>query len=87
MVKMVNGKYIFNVHWPHSLGLIEGFCMVCEEPRVDLNPLPFAQKATILTTAPGRPHTTTHKQGDGTRYLRLRACRGQIDDADQSIAM
>ena len=21
-----NGKDIFNVHWPNSLGLIEGFC-------------------------------------------------------------
>ena len=25
----VNGKDIFNVHWPNSLGLIEGFCTVC----------------------------------------------------------
>ena len=40
--------------WP---GLIEGFCTVCDQPRVDLNPRPFAQKATTLTTAPGRPHT------------------------------
>ena len=28
---MVNGKDIFNVHWPNSLGLIEGFCTVCEQ--------------------------------------------------------
>ena len=41
------GKYIFNVHWPNSLGLIEGFCTVCE-PWVDLNPRPFALKATTL---------------------------------------
>ena len=54
---MVNGKDIFNVHWPNSLGLIEGFCTVCEQPWVDLNPRPFAQKATTLTTAPRRPHT------------------------------
>ena len=56
---MVNGKYtcIFNVHWPNSLGLIEGFCTVCKQPWVDLNPQPFAQKATTLTTAPRRPHT------------------------------
>ena len=54
--KMVNGKYIFNVHWPNSLGLIEGFCTVCEQPWVDLNPRPFAQKATTLTSAPRRPH-------------------------------
>ena len=53
---MVNGKDIFNVHWPNSLGLIEGFCTVCEQPWVDLNPRPFAQKATTLTTAPRRPH-------------------------------
>ena len=31
--------------------------MVCEQPWVDLNPQPFAQKATTLTTAPQRPHT------------------------------
>ena len=51
------GKDIFNVHWPNSLGLIEGFCTVCEQPWVDLNPRPFAQKATTLTTAPRRQHT------------------------------
>ena len=55
---MVNGKYIFNVHWPNSLGLIEAFCTVCEQPWVDLNPRLFAQKATTLTTAPRRPHTS-----------------------------
>ena len=32
-----NGKDIFNVHWPNSLGLIEGFCTVCEQPCVNLN--------------------------------------------------
>ena len=53
--KMVNGKDIFNVYWPNSLELIEGFCTVCEQPWVDLNPRPFAQKATTLTTAPRRP--------------------------------
>ena len=26
------GKDKFNVHWPNSLGLIEGFCTVCEQP-------------------------------------------------------
>ena len=31
--------------------------MVCEQPWVDLNPRPSAQKATTLTTAPRRPHT------------------------------
>ena len=55
--KMVNGKDIFNVHWPNSLGRIEGFCTVCEQLWVDLNPWPFAQKATTLTTAQWRPHT------------------------------
>ena len=35
-----NGKDIFNVHWPYSLGLIEGFCTVCRQPWVDLNPRP-----------------------------------------------
>ena len=59
MVKMVNGKHIFNVHWPNSAGLIEGFCTVCEQPWVDLNPRPFALKPTSLTTAPRRPHTVT----------------------------
>ena len=54
---MVNAKHIFNVHWPNSAGLIEGFCTVCEQPWVDLNPLPFALKATTLTSAPRRPHT------------------------------
>ena len=39
---MVNGKDIFNVHWPTGLGLIEGFCTVCEQPWADLNPRPFA---------------------------------------------
>ena len=53
----INVKYIFDVHWLNSLGLIEGFCTVCEQPQVDLNPQPFAQKATTLTTAPWRPHT------------------------------
>ena len=52
-----NGTDILNVHLPNSLGLIEGFCTVCEQPWVDLNPQPFAQKATTLTTAPRRPHT------------------------------
>ena len=57
---MVNGKDIFNVHWPNSLGLIEGFCTVCEQPWVDLNPRLFAQKATMTTaatqsSAPGTP--------------------------------
>ena len=47
-------KDIFNVHWPNSAGLIEGFCTVCEQPWVDLNPPPFALKATTLTTAPWR---------------------------------
>ena len=61
---MVNGKDIFNVHWPNSLGLIEGFCTVCEQPWVDLNPRPFAQKATTLTTAPPRPHTRVGKKYD-----------------------
>ena len=51
---MKNGKDIFNVHWPNSMGLIE---TVYEQPWVDLNPWPFAQKATTLTTAPRRPHT------------------------------
>ena len=46
------GEYIFNVHWPNSLGLIEGFCMVCEQPWMDLNPQPFTLKATTLTTVP-----------------------------------
>ena len=54
---MVNGKYIINVHWPNSTRRLEGFCAVCEQPWVDLNPLPFALKATTLTTAPRRPHT------------------------------
>ena len=36
LVRMVNGKDIFNVHRPNSLGLIEGFCAVCEQPWVDL---------------------------------------------------
>ena len=39
-VKWINGKYIFNVHWLNSLGLIEGFCTVCEQPWVDLNTHP-----------------------------------------------
>ena len=54
---MVNGKDIFNVHWPNSLGLIEVFCTVCEQPRVELNPQPFARKAATLTPSPRRPHT------------------------------
>ena len=29
-----NGKHIFNVHWPNCLGLIEGFCTVCEQPTI-----------------------------------------------------
>ena len=39
---MVNGKFmcIFNVYWPNSAALIEGFCTVCEQPLVDLNPRP-----------------------------------------------
>ena len=45
-----NGKYMFNVHWPNCAGLIEDFCTVCEQPWVDLNPRPFALKATTLTT-------------------------------------
>ena len=53
---MVNGKDILNMHWPNSLGLIEGFCTVYEKPWVDLKPRPFAQKATTPTTAPGKPH-------------------------------
>ena len=44
------------MHWPNGLGLIEGFCMVCEQPWVDLNPQPFALKATALTTAPRKPY-------------------------------
>ena len=48
---MVNSKYIFNVHWPNSAGLVEGFCTVCEQPWVDLNPRSFALKATTLTTS------------------------------------
>ena len=51
---MVNGKYIFNVHWPNRKGLVEGFCIACEQPWVYLNPRPFALKATTLTTAPRR---------------------------------
>ena len=35
--KKVNGKYIFNVHWPNSSGLVEGFCTVCEQPWKDLD--------------------------------------------------
>ena len=31
---MVNGKFVFNVHWPNSLGLVEGFCMVCKQPWI-----------------------------------------------------
>ena len=50
---MVNGKYIFNVHWPNSLGPIEGFCTVCEQPWLDLNPRPFVLKVTTRTTAAG----------------------------------
>ena len=49
-------KDIFNVHWPNSLGLIEGLCTVCEQPWVDFNPRPFAHKATTLTTAPRRQY-------------------------------
>ena len=45
---------MFNVNWPNSQGLIESFCTVCEQPWVDLNPRPFAQKATTLTTATRR---------------------------------
>ena len=48
---MVNGKDIFNVHGPNSLGLIEGLSTVCEGPWVDLNPRPFAQKAATPSTA------------------------------------
>ena len=51
---MVNGNYIFNIHWPNSLGLIEGFCTVYEQPWVDFNPQPFALKTTTLTAAPRR---------------------------------
>ena len=47
------------MHWPNSLKLIEGFCTVCEQPWVDLNPRLFGQKATtlvlLLTAAPPRP--------------------------------
>ena len=35
-------KNIFNVHWPNNLGLFEGFCTVCEQPWMDLNPRTFA---------------------------------------------
>ena len=38
------------MHWPNSLGLIKGFCTVCEQPWMDLNPRPLAQKAKTLTT-------------------------------------
>ena len=60
MFCMANGKSTFNVHWPNSLGLIEGFSTVCEQPWVDFNPqfkVAFAVKATTLTTAPRRPYT------------------------------
>ena len=45
------------MHWTNNLGLIEGFCTVCERPRVDLNPWSFALKVTTLTTVPQRPCT------------------------------
>ena len=45
------------MHWPNSLGLIEGFCTACEQPWVDLNTRPFALKVATLTTVPQRPHT------------------------------
>ena len=68
---MVNGKYIFNVQWPTSAGLIEGFCTVCEQPWVDLNPRPFALKATALTTAPRRPHNQKESESLPCRKLPL----------------
>ena len=48
---MVNGKYIFNRHWPNRLKQVEGFCTTYRQPLADLNPRPFALKATRLTTA------------------------------------
>ena len=50
-------KYIFYVQWAHSLRLIEGFCTACQLRLVDLNPRPFALKATALTSMSQRPHT------------------------------
>ena len=41
----------------YSLGQVEGFCSVHEQPWVDLNPRHFALKATAPATAPRRLHT------------------------------
>ena len=63
------GKYVFHVHWPNSLGLIQGFCTVGEQPWVDLNPQPFALKATTLTSALRRPDI-----GGGLPDCAIRVC-------------
>ena len=47
--------YIFLVNWPNNLGLIDGYCTVCEQPWMDLIWWPLALKATTLTTVPQRP--------------------------------
>ena len=86
MMLMVHGKDIFNVHWPNSLGLIEGFCTVCEQPWVDLNPRPFAQKATTLTTAPRRPHDNFYSSPDDSNAALLNRCTATAIFVDIGIA-
>ena len=81
---MVNGKNIFNVHLPNILGLIEGWCTVCEQLWVDLNPWPFAQKVTTLTTVPRRPHTNNKNKNNNknnmyTKHLTLSPARAGLD--------
>ena len=47
-------QYMLNLHWPKSLELFKGFCMVCEEQWLDLYQRPFTLKATTISTAPRR---------------------------------